>query len=190
MFVVWAMCVLMYTDCLRPKLSASVIGWAGSYEYQLTNHGQRTALVADTVHTAFTHKILCLIYFDDTSVLFSQLIAPRKWQPFCWYFHFHTFHDKAFFSSTLPSALGAFDSIKSQIDDHLIFCKKPSTWGKMWPPDTYAPSCQLSAFQVGAFISSPVASSIRLSNFASKLWSYIDHTLRTEIIFNITSINN
>ena len=50
------MCVLMYTDCLRPKLSASVIGWGGSYEFQLTNHRQRTALVADTVHTALTHK--------------------------------------------------------------------------------------------------------------------------------------
>ena len=67
-FVVWAMCVLMYTDCLRPKLSASVIGWAGSYEFQLTNHRQQTALVADTVHTALTHKILCTAWHSgDTA---------------------------------------------------------------------------------------------------------------------------
>ena len=42
-----------------PKLYASVIGWSASHEFQLTNHRQRTALVADTVHTTLTNKILC-----------------------------------------------------------------------------------------------------------------------------------
>ena len=50
--VEYHVCFIMLNIMFGPKLSASVIGCAGSYEFQLTNHRQRTALVADTVHTA------------------------------------------------------------------------------------------------------------------------------------------
>ena len=86
MFVAWVMCVVMYTDCLRPKLSASVIGWAGSYELQLTNHRQRTALVAETVHMALTHKILCgvwCIVAAHLETVWSVEIRPMKMRRGC-----------------------------------------------------------------------------------------------------------